>query len=172
VTRTAIFTRGPLAAAALLVAALEVGLAVAAAAPDVRTGAIEAGVIGWLLLGVALLWRGTVLAPALVGLGLPAALLVVQHQQTAAMIVPAAALLVATGELAGWSLDQRSVVPEAPAVTARRLATTAGLTAGAAAVAGAVLALSGLPAPGGAHPLVVGVTAAVAIVALAALRRW
>jgi hypothetical protein len=165
-------TRWPLAAAALVVAGLDVAVAVAAAAPDVRTLAVEAGVLGWVLLGVALLWQGAVLTPALVGLGLPAALLVVQHQHTVAMIVPAAALLVATGELAGWSLDRRSVVPEASAVTARRLAATAGLTAGAAAVAGAVLALSGLPAPGGALPLVVGVTAAVAIVALAVLRRW
>jgi hypothetical protein len=165
-------TRWPLAAAALAVGALTVAVAAAAAAPDVRTLAIEAGVLGWALLAVALGWRGAVLTPAMVGLGVPAALLVVQHQDTAPMIVPAAALLVATGELAGWSLDRRSVVPEAPALLARRLATTATMTAGAAAVAGAVLAVSALPAPGGVLPLLAGATAAVAIVALAAVRRW
>ena len=165
-------TRAPLAVAALVVGALTVAVAVVAAAPDVRALAVEAGVAGWVLLGVALAWRGVALTPAMVGLALPAALLVVHHHDTAAVIVPAAALLVATGELAGWSLDRRSVVPDAPALVARRLATTAGLTAGAAVVAGAVLAISGLPAPGGVLPLLAGVTAAVAVMALAAVRRW
>jgi hypothetical protein len=165
-------TRWPLAAAALVVGALTVAVAAAAAAPDVRTLALEAGVLGWILLAAAVAWRGVVLTPAMVGLGVPAALLVVQHHNTAPMIVPAAALLVATGELAGWSLDRRSVVPEAPALVARRLAATAGLTAGAALVTGGVLAVSALPAPGGIIPLLAGATAAVAIVALAAVRRW
>jgi hypothetical protein len=165
-------TRWPLAAAALVVGALTVAVAGVAAAPDVRTLAVEVGVLGWVLLAVAVAWRGIVLTPALIGLGIPAALLVVHHQDTAPMIVPAAALLVATGELAGWSLDRRSVVREAPILVARRLASTAGLTVGAAAVAAAVLAVSGLPAPGGVLPLLAGAAATVAIVALAALRRW
>jgi hypothetical protein len=133
---------------------------------------VEVGVLGWLLLAVAVAWRGIALTPALVGLGIPAALLVVHHQDTAPMIVPAAALLVATGELAGWSLERRSVVREAPVLVARQLASTAGLTAGAAAVTAGVLAVSGLPAPGGILPLLTGAAAIVAIVGLAALRRW
>ncbi|HKA02706.1 MAG TPA: hypothetical protein VKD67_00205 [Acidimicrobiales bacterium] len=165
-------SRGLLTVAALAVAAVTVAVAGAAAAPDVRALAIEAGVLGWVLLGVALVWNGVALTPAMLGLGVPAALIVVHHHDTVPMIVPAAALLVATGELAGWSLDRRSVVPEGAAVAARRLAWTAGLTAGAAAVAAGVLAISGLPAPGGALPLLAGATATVAIVALAALRRW
>jgi hypothetical protein len=165
-------TRWPLAAAALVVGALTVAVAGVAAAPDVRTLAVEVGVLGWVLLAVAVGWRGIALTPALVGLGIPAALLVVHHHDTAPMIVPAAALLVATGELAGWSLDRRSVVREAPVLVARRLAAAAGLTAGAAAVAAGVLAISGLPAPGGILPLLTGAVAVVAIVALAALRRW
>ena len=170
--RAVLLSRWPLAGAALVVGALTVVVAGVAAAPDVRTLALEVGVLGWALLAVAVAWRGIVLTPALVGLGIPAALLVVHHHDTASMIVPTAALLVATGELAGWSLDRRSVVTEAPVLVARRLASTAGLTAGAAAVAGGVLAVSGLPAPGGILPLLTGAAAVVAIIALAALRRW
>jgi len=165
-------TRWPLAVATLVVGAVTVVVAAVAAAPDVRALAVEAGGAGWVLLAVAVAWRGVALTPAMVGLACPAALLVVHHANTAVVIVPAAALLVATGELAGWSLDRHSVVPEAPTLVARRLATTAALVAGAAAVAGTVLAVSGLPAPGGVLPLVVGVTAAVAIMTLAAVRRW
>jgi hypothetical protein len=39
-------------------------------------------------------------------------------------------------------------------------------------VTGGVLAVSALPAPGGVLPLLAGAAAAVAIVALAAVRRW
>jgi hypothetical protein len=165
-------TRWPVAGAALAVGGLTVAVAALAASSAVRPIVVEAGVAGWVLLAAALAWRAALLTPAMVGLGLAAALLVARRTDTAAAIVPAAALLVATGELAGWSFDLRSVVPESAVLTARRLASTAALTFGSAAGAGAVLALSGLPAPSGLLPLVVGASAAVANVALAALRRW
>src|SRR5262249_46000883 len=65
-------TRWPAAGAALAVGGLTVAVTAAGAAPDVRTLVIEAGVVGWVLLAVALAWRAALLAPAMVGLGLAA----------------------------------------------------------------------------------------------------
>ena len=66
--RAVLLSRWPLAGAALVLGALTVVLAGVAAAPDVRTLALEVGVLGWALLAVAVAWRGIVLTPALVGL--------------------------------------------------------------------------------------------------------
>jgi len=159
-------------AAALVVAALAVTLCVVACGPNVRRVAIEIGAIGWVLLALTQLWRPVILTAAMIGLAMPAVLLVMDQSGHGATAVPMAALLVATGELAGWSYDRRSIVPEAAAVTAARTAGTAALTVGAAIVAAGVLAVSGLPAPGGVLPLLAGAGATLAIVAFAALRRW
>lgn len=81
-------------------------------------------------------------------------------------------LLVVTGELAGWAIDRRSIVPESRSVTARRASTVAGVALGSAAMCAGVLAAAGLPAPGGVLPVAAGTAAAVGVLALAALRRW
>jgi hypothetical protein len=86
--------------------------------------------------------------------------------------VAAAGLLLATGELAGWSIDLRSVAPEGRAVTRDRVATTVLLAVGAAVVAAGVLAASDLPAPGGVLPELVGLGALLAVISFAALRKW
>jgi hypothetical protein len=160
-----------LGAAALVVAGLAVAVTAATAPADVEALGLEVGIGGWVVLAVALVWRPWFLAVALAALAAPVALgAVVEEGGTA--VVPLAALLVATGELAGWAYDARSAVPEARALRVARLATTAGLTVGAAAVAGAILALGGLPAPGGALPVLIGAAAALALLAFAAFRRW
>ncbi len=160
-----------LGAAALVTAAAAVVITAATAPGDVEALGLEVGIGGWLVLLVALVWRPWFLTVALVALASPVALgAVVQEGQAA--VVPVAALLVATGELAGWAYDARSTVPEGRALRVARLATTVGLTVAAAAVTGTILALGGLPAPGGALPVLVGATAAVALLAFAAFRRW
>jgi hypothetical protein len=165
-------TRGVAAAAALAVAAAAVTVGAVACNPDARQLAIEVGVVGGVVLAGALFWRPVLLTPALIALAIPAALTLDHRSGTAGVVVPAAALLVATGELAGWSFDRRSVVPEGAGATANRALTTAALTGGSGLVAASVLTLSALPAPSGPVPVLAGAGAALAVVALAALRRW
>jgi hypothetical protein len=137
----------------------------------VRLG-FQLGVLGWLLLGATLLWRPVLLAPAMVGVAFPAAIAALGRTDATGAIVVATMLLVVTGELAGWAIDRRSIVPESRAVTARRVSALAGVAVGSAAMCGGVLAAAGLPAPGGVLPVVAGTAAAVGVLALAALRRW
>ncbi len=160
------------AAAALLAAALAVVTGVLAAPGDLDRLAIQVGVVGWLLLAGAVLWKPLLLAPAMVGVAVPVAIAAVDTGRSTAAVVLAATLLVVTGELAGWSYDRRSVVPEAGAVVTWRLTSLAVVAGGAAVVSAGVLAVGELPAPGGALPVVAGTIAALAVVALAALRRW
>jgi hypothetical protein len=158
--------------AALAVAACAV-VAGVVAEPDhlVRVG-IQVGVVGWLALAATLLWWPVLLAPAMVGAALPVAIAALGRTDASGAVVVATTLLVVTGELAGWSLDRRSAVPEDRAVAARRAATLAGVALGSAAMCAGVLAAAGLPAPGGALPVAAGTAAALAVLALAALRRW
>ena len=158
--------------ASLVAGALAVMAGVLAAPGDLMQLAAETGVVGWLALAAALLWKPVLLTPAMVALALPAAIAAVGDRRSAAALMLAAALLVLTGELAGWSYDRRSVVPEAAAVTTWRVTSVTSLAGGAAVVSGGVLAVSDLPAPGGALPVVAGTVAALTVVALAALRRW
>jgi hypothetical protein len=165
-------SRLPATVAALAVAALAVVSGVVAEPGHLVRVGLQLGVIGWVLLAATLLWRAVLLAPAMVGLALPVAVAALGRTDATGAIVVATTLLVVTGELAGWSLDRRSVVPESGAVTARRASSTAGVALGSAAVCAGVLAAAGLPAPGGALPVIAGTLAALAVLALAALRRW
>jgi hypothetical protein len=157
---------------ALVVAAAAVAAGVVAGPGRLAQLAVQLGIIGWVMLAAALVWRPVVLVPAMVGLAFPTAIAALDGHSGTGALVGATTLLVVTGELAGWAIDRRSVVPESRAVTARRAATLAGVTGGAAVVSAGVLAAAGLPAPGGALPVVAGTVAALAVVALAALRRW
>jgi hypothetical protein len=156
----------------LAVAIAYLALSAAAGSTEVRFLVLEVGAVGWVLLALSVLWRPPLLTPALLVLAVPAVVLLVTHSDQKALVIALAPLLVATGELAGWSFDLRSVVAESAAVAARRLIDVAILTAGAAGVAGAVLAVSALPAPGGILPLVAGAGATLTVVALATVRRW
>jgi hypothetical protein len=158
--------------AALVVAASALVAGVVAEPGHLVRLGVQLGILGWLLLGAALLWRPVLLAPAMVGLALPAAIAALGRTDATGAIVVATMLLVVTGELAGWAIDRRSIVPESRAVTARRLSGVAGVTVGSAALCAGVLAAAGLPAPGGVLPVAAGTVAAVGVLALAALRRW
>ena len=159
------------AAAGCGVGAAAVGWA--ATATTWRTLALLLGVAGMVALAVTLLGRGPFLTAALLLLAAPAAVtLIGRRDEPTAVVVLAAALLFTTGELTGWSLDARSIVRPPRALRRRRVVTTAALGLGAAAVAGGVLAIGRLPAPGGVVPEVAGIVAASALVAFAALRRW
>jgi hypothetical protein len=159
-------------AVTLVVAALAVVAGVTASPGGLAPLAIQLGGAGWVLLVATLVWRPVLLVGAMVGLAWPTAIAAIDGHAGTGAIVAATTLLVVTGELAGWSIDRRSVVPEARAVTARRATTVAGVGAGSAVVSAGVLAAAGLPAPGGALPVAAGTAAALAVLALAALRRW
>jgi hypothetical protein len=133
---------------------------------------VDVGAIACGLLALTVLWRGGVLIGAMLALALPALFVVTTEPSRQPVVIALAPLLVAIGELAGWSFDLRSVVAESAPVAARRLSEVAIVTAGAAAIAGTVLAVSALPAPGGIIPLLAGAGATLAIVALATVRRW
>ena len=161
-----------LAGAALLTGATLALLGILSCPGNEQRAAVELAVAGVLLLLAALTHWPVLLAPALAGVALPIALAVVARPERGAIAIAGAALLVATGELAGWSLERRSVVAEERDVTAARTVTTIGLVAGAAPVSAVVLAVSGLPAPPAFVALVAGVGATLAIVAFVALRQW
>lgn len=152
--------------------ALAVATGVLASRGDIGRLGLQVGIVGLLLLAGALLWKPALLGPAMVGVAVPAAIAAVGEGSSALALVLAAALLVLTGELAGWSYDRRSVVAESGAVTTGRVTSLAALAGGSAVVSGGVLAMSELPAPGGALPVIAGTVAALTVVALAALRRW
>ena len=162
-----------------VVAGLAVVLGVAAIAAGVAAGparlaqpGIELGVVAIGLLGGAVIWRPALLTAAMIGVAAPTAIAALDGHATTVGLVVATALLVATGEAAGWAIDRRSIVPEGRAVTARRATSLAAVAGGSAVVSGGVLAAGSLPAPGGALPVVAGTVAALAVLALAALRRW
>jgi hypothetical protein len=160
------------AAVSLTSALVLVAVAAGATAADTRRITVEAGVAGVALLAAALVWRPALLTPALIGLGGAAATVLVHHAPGVTAVIPSAALLLVVAELAGWSHDLRSVVPESAALTRTRAVTIVGLAAMALVVSASILAVSGLPAPGGILPELVGLSAAVAVVAFAAFRRW
>jgi hypothetical protein len=160
------------AAASLMSALVVVAVAVGATASDTRRITVEAGVVGVALLAGALAWRAALLTPALIGLAAASATMLVHHRAAVTAAIPSAALLLVTGELAGWSYDLRSIVPESARLTRGRAVTILGLAAMAVIVSASILAVSGLPAPGGVLPEVAGLGAAVAVVAFAAFRRW
>jgi hypothetical protein len=157
---------------ALVLAAAAVAAGGAASPARLTQPGVELGVLGGILLGAAMLWRPVLLTPAMVGVAAPTVLAALDGHSATFGLVTATTLLVATGEVAGWAIDRRSIVPEGRAVTARRATTTAATAGGAAVVSGGVLAAGGLPAPGGALPVVAGTLATLAVLALAALRRW
>jgi hypothetical protein len=160
------------AAATLVVAAVFVATSAATCGTGARALVVDVGALGCVLLALSVLWRPVLLTPALLALAVPAVVVVATHSGSEAIVIGLAPLLVATGELAGWSFDLRSIVGESRAVAARRLTDVAILTVGAAGVAAAVLAVSGLPAPGGILPLLAGAGGTLAVVALATVRRW
>jgi hypothetical protein len=157
---------------ALVLGVAAIAAGVAAGPATLASAGIELGIVGGLLLGGAVLWRPVLLTPAMIGVAAPTALTALDGHGATLGLVVATTLLVATGEMAGWAIDRRSIVPEGRPVTVRRGTTVAAVTGGAAVVSGGVLAAGSLPAPGGALPVVAGTFATLAVLALAALRRW
>ena len=163
--------RWVVAGAALGVCAALVLSGVAAASSIGGVVGLEVGAPGVLLVALAL-WRWPEVLPAgLLLVALPWGFALTEGDRAAAAVGVGAALLLA-GELCGWSLDRRSVVPEPAAEAARTGLRTAGLVAAGAAVSTLLVAASALPAPGSLLRLVVGLAAAAAVVAFVTLRRW
>jgi len=164
-------SRWVLAGAALAVSAALVLTGVAAAHSVGGIVGLEVGVPGVLLVALAL-WRWPELLPAgLLLVALPWGFALGEGDRGAAAVGVGAGLLLA-GELCGWSLDRRTVVPEPAAEAARTGLRTVGLVASGAVVSTLLVAASALPAPGSLLRLVVGLAAAAAVVAFLTLRRW
>ena len=164
-------SRWVLAGAALAVSAALVLTGVAAARSVGGVVGLEVGVPGVLLVALAL-WRWPdLLAAGLLLVALPWGFALTEGDRAAAAVGVGAALLLA-GELCGWSLDRRTVVPEPGVEAARTGLRIAGLVAAGAVVSTMLVAASALPAPGSLLRLVVGLAAAAAVVAFLTLRRW
>jgi hypothetical protein len=144
---------------------------VAAAPTTLTTPALEAGGAGLVLLAMALTRAPSALVLALVLVAGPWGLALAQGGHSAAAVAVGAGLLL-TGELAGWSQDRRTIVPEVGGDTARLALRTVGGVAAGVVASVVLLALAALPAPGSLLRLVAGLAAVLALVAFVALRRW
>ena len=143
-----------------------------AAAPDGGVAvALEGGIVGPVLL-MASLWRWPrLLAPALLLVAVPWGIALVDRELPVESVIVGAGLLV-VGELAGWSQDLATVVPQSAADAMRLALRTLAMVAVGVGTASILLAASALPAPGSLLRLLAGLGAALAIVAFVALRRW
>ena len=126
---------------------------------------------GLVALAAALLLRRPVGIPvAILLLGAAYAMRLLAEEDTLdqrATLVAAA--LYAVAELSYWSLELRDTVVEEPGAYLRRVGLLAGMTVGALALGLALLSLVALLETGGVAAEAVGVTAAVATLALLAL---
>ncbi len=153
-----------------LAVAVVLGLTGVAAAPSGAARLLaEVVAVAWIVLVLALWrWPGG-LTVAVVLVALPWAVALVEHPRAGAAVGLGVGMVLLV-ELAGWSIDQRSVVPEAM-LGPMALRITAAAVAGAA-LSGGVLAAAALPAPGSLVRVVLGLGAIVAVVAFVTLRRW
>jgi hypothetical protein len=159
---------GALALVSALVLTLTGALAGPAAA---STLAAELGSVGVALLAGAL-WRWPgLLPPALVLVAVPWGLALTERARPFESVAVGVGLLV-TGELAGWTQDLSTVVPPSGRDSVRIAVRTALLALGCATVSTLLLVVSALPAPASLLRLLVGLGAALAVVALLTLRRW
>jgi hypothetical protein len=159
------------AGAAVAVALVLVLSGVAAAQSIGGVVGLELGLPGVLLIALALWQWPSILPAGLLLVGMPWAFALAEGGRGGAAVGVGAGLLLA-GELCGWSLDRRSVVPEPAADAVRTGLRTAGLVAAGALVSTLLVAVSALPAPGSLLRLLVGLAAAAAVTAFLTLRRW
>lgn len=131
------------------------------------------GAVGVASLGVALLRRRVAVIPwSLLLLGAATAVAFANEGRLGRAPLYAAALL-AVGELAYWSLEERLSRPAVPGLAARRIARVTGLVAGTLVFGVVLAAVARIDAGGGLLLEAAGVTAAVgaAAVVLALSRR-
>ncbi len=158
------------AVASITVGLVLVGL-VADAAADAARVAWLIGLAALALQALALIrWPGAAVASgALLG---TLAAMVLLPASSRGSAVEVAVLFLATIELAAWSVQLRSVIPEHAGSIRRRLGEIGGVVAGGGLVSAAMLGVAHLEGPRGRAALVIGVSAAVVPVALLAARRW
>jgi hypothetical protein len=118
---------------------------------------------GTLLLAVALVWGRGLGVALLVGGGTFIAFVVSEEHHRVDPTTPlAAVLLLLCGELAAWSLDEKSRIEADASLPWRRGAAVAGLALAGLTVAALVVALSAVPSSRGLALTVAGAAAAVA----------
>jgi hypothetical protein len=133
------------------------------------TGAI--GGLGLIVLVFALVRvHEKAIAPALACLGLAYTIALLAHGRAVDQVAPlVACALLATGELAAWSIAERHPIDAERRVRTARALGVAGLAFGGLAVATLVVSLSATSAGGGLAWTTLGAAAAVAAVGLAAM---
>jgi hypothetical protein len=164
--------RAATAAGALAVAGASGAISIALAAPDWRRLAVILTVIAWCALVGTVVFRRSWLPWSAASLAGAAALTIAEHRGEAVAIVGLAAAIVAVVELAGWSIDRRSIVPEDAVQTRRRALEVAATVVGSGTLAATMVLIGRLPAPDSALTLVMGIVAALAVTALVTGRRW
>ncbi len=164
-------SRWVLAGLALLVA-LALALTGAFTGPAIGiTLGLEVGAVGLVLLGLALWrWPGA-LAAGIVLIAVPWGLALSERPRPVEAVAVGAGLVL-LAELAGWSIDRVTVVPETSADVGHMVLRTTGLVVAGAAISVVVLAFSALPAPGSLLRLTAGLCAVVAVMGFVTLRRW
>jgi hypothetical protein len=164
--------RAATAVGALVVAGSSGAISVALAAPDWRRLAVILTAFGWLTLFGTVVFRRSWLPWSAAALAGAAALTIAEHRGEAVALVGLAAAIVATVELAGWSIDRRSIVPEDAEQSRRRALEVAATVVGSGTLAATIVLVGRLPAPDSALTLVTGIAAALAVTALVTGRRW
>ncbi len=166
------FVRWGATVGASVSAVLVVVLAASASSADGRRGAVVFGIAGLLLLVAGLVIGSGVYPAGLVAVGVSFAFSLAGHQVGSVQVIAAAALLLLVDQLASWSFDAATgAVERGSAITARSVRIILIVAAGAG-VSALVLSAGDLPVPGGFAAEVIGIAAALAVLGLAASRRW
>ena len=157
---------------ACVAAVLVVVVAASAASADGLRGTIVFGIAGVVLLGAGLVLGSGVYPAALAALGVSVAFSLAGHHLASGAVIGAAALLLLVDQLTGWSFDAATGAVERGRECAARCVRVVGVVVLGTAVSALVLSAGDLPVPGGLAAETIGIAAALAVLGLAASRRW
>jgi hypothetical protein len=160
------------ATGACVAAALMVVVAASASGADGLRGTIVFGIAGVVLLIAGLVAGSGVYPAALAALGVSVAFALAGHHLAPGAAIGAAALLLLVDQLTGWSFDAATGAIERGRECAARCVRVVGVVVFGTAVSALVLSAGDLPVPGGFAAETIGIVAALAVLGLAASRRW
>ena len=166
------FVRWGATVGACVAALLVVVLASSASSPDGRRGAVVFGIVGLVLLVAGLVIGSGVYPAGLVAVGVSFAFSLAGNQVGSVQVVVAAALMLLVDQLASWSFDAATGAVERGRTITTRCVRVLVIVAAGAGVSALVLSAGDLPVPGGFAAEVIGIAAALAVLGLAASRRW
>lgn len=157
---------------ACVAAVLVVIVSAAASSADGLRGTIVFGIVGVVLLVAGLVAGSGVYPAALASLGVSVAFSLAGHHLASGAVIGTAALLLVVDQLTGWSFDAATGAIERGRECAARCVRVVGVVVLGTAVSALVLSAGDLPVPGGLAAETIGIAAALAVLGLAASRRW